>query len=96
MLSASSEEIYFIGIIDHLTEYNLKKKSEHTLKSLVHDSVRKREMKQTRDTDTDKDREREEKGGNDQSLILLFSFRRVSLPFLPFPIVDAFKSTSRQ
>jgi hypothetical protein len=26
-------------MIDYLTVYNLKKKSEHTLKSLVHDST---------------------------------------------------------
>lgn len=32
-------EVYFIGIIDILTVYNFKKKSEHTLKSIFHDSV---------------------------------------------------------
>ncbi len=39
VLSAGGDEIYFFGIIDHLTEYNLKKRSEHRLKSLMHDSV---------------------------------------------------------
>src|SRR5262249_36194336 len=32
-------EVYFLGIIDVLTLYNLKKKSEHTFKSIFHDSV---------------------------------------------------------
>ena len=32
-------EIYFIGIIDTLTEYNLKKAGEHHLKSLLYDST---------------------------------------------------------
>lgn len=32
-------EIYFIGIIDILTIYNFKKKSEHTLKSFFHDAT---------------------------------------------------------
>jgi len=33
-----AEEIYFLGIIDILTVYNFKKKSEHTIKSLLYDS----------------------------------------------------------
>jgi hypothetical protein len=33
-------EIYFLGIIDTLTTYDLKKRGEHVLKSLIHDSVR--------------------------------------------------------
>lgn len=35
----TGEEIYFLGIIDTLTTYDLKKKGEHVLKSLIHDSV---------------------------------------------------------
>jgi len=31
-------QVYFMGIIDNLTEYNFKKKSEHHFKSLFHDS----------------------------------------------------------
>jgi len=33
------EELYFMGVIDILTVYNFKKKSEHTIKSLLYDSV---------------------------------------------------------
>lgn len=34
-----STEIYFLGIIDILTTYDFKKRSEHVFKSLIHDSV---------------------------------------------------------
>uniref|UniRef100_A0A7S4NRJ5 PIPK domain-containing protein n=1 Tax=Paramoeba aestuarina TaxID=180227 RepID=A0A7S4NRJ5_9EUKA len=40
MLSEDRDVIYFVGIIDTLTEYNLKKAGEHHLKSLFHDSTR--------------------------------------------------------
>lgn len=33
------EEIYFLGIIDILTPYNLKKEIEHFFKSLSYDEV---------------------------------------------------------
>jgi hypothetical protein len=33
------DEVYFLGVIDILTIYNFKKKSEHTFKSLLYDSV---------------------------------------------------------
>lgn len=40
LLSACAPyEIYFISIIDTLTEYNLKKAGEHHLKSLLYDST---------------------------------------------------------
>jgi len=35
--SSDSSEVYFLGIIDVLTEYNFNKKAEHTLKSIFHD-----------------------------------------------------------
>jgi len=37
-LSAKKDEIYFLGIIDQLTQFDFKKRSENTLKSIVHDS----------------------------------------------------------
>jgi hypothetical protein len=39
MLSQDKKEIYFVGIIDTLTTYNLKKMGEHWAKSIVHNSV---------------------------------------------------------
>merc|ERR1712137_27091 len=36
ILSADKTAIYFIGIIDTLTEYNLKKRGEHFAKSILH------------------------------------------------------------
>jgi len=38
ILSADRSAVYFIGIIDTLTEYNLKKRGEHFAKSLLHGS----------------------------------------------------------
>jgi len=38
LLSAKKDEIYFIGIIDQLTQFDFKKRSENTLKSIMHDS----------------------------------------------------------
>lgn len=35
----SGGEVYWLGLIDILTTYSFKKKSEHTLKSIFHDSV---------------------------------------------------------
>jgi len=34
----SDKEVYFIGIIDILTVYDLKKSTEHNLKSIIHNS----------------------------------------------------------
>jgi len=36
--SSSSQEVYYIGIIDTLTEYNLKKITEHTFKKLLYNA----------------------------------------------------------
>jgi len=38
ILSSDRSAVYFIGIIDVLTEYNLKKRGEHFAKSLLHGS----------------------------------------------------------
>jgi hypothetical protein len=35
-----SNEVFFVGVIDILTEFGLSKKAESFLKSLIHDSVR--------------------------------------------------------
>jgi hypothetical protein len=40
VLSADGEEIYYIAIIDILTQYVFKKKGERLLKSFIHDAVR--------------------------------------------------------
>ena len=37
--SSDGKELYFIGIIDIFTLYNLKKRSESTLKSIIYDKV---------------------------------------------------------
>jgi len=34
-----STTVYFLGIIDTLTTYDFKKRSEHMFKSFIHDSV---------------------------------------------------------
>ena len=36
LLSTDGENLYFIGIIDILTEYNNKKRMEHLFKGMVH------------------------------------------------------------
>jgi hypothetical protein len=41
VLSADGEEIYYIAIIDILTQYVFKKKGERLLKSFIHDAVRR-------------------------------------------------------
>lgn len=38
MASIDKSKIYYLGIIDIFTEYNMKKKGEHFLKSIQHDS----------------------------------------------------------
>jgi len=35
----SAQEVYYFGIIDILTTYDLKKRGEHVLKSIVYDKV---------------------------------------------------------
>ena len=47
MLSADGSEIYFIGVIDILTEFNFKKKSEKIVKSLYYDSSKISAMEPT-------------------------------------------------
>ena len=37
-MSIDKSKIYYLGIIDIFTEYNMKKKGEHFLKSIQHDS----------------------------------------------------------
>jgi hypothetical protein len=37
--AGSGGEVYWLGLIDILTTYSFKKKSEHTLKSIFHDPV---------------------------------------------------------
>jgi 1-phosphatidylinositol-4-phosphate 5-kinase len=36
-MSIDKSKIYYLGIIDIFTEYNMKKKGEHFLKSIQHD-----------------------------------------------------------
>jgi 1-phosphatidylinositol-4-phosphate 5-kinase len=39
ILSANEDIIYYLGIIDHLTTFDLKKRAESSLKSIIHDKV---------------------------------------------------------
>lgn len=38
LASIDGQKIYFMGVIDILTGYNAKKKAEHFIKSIQHDS----------------------------------------------------------
>jgi len=40
VLSADGEEVYYLAIIDILTQYVFKKKGERLLKSFIHNAVR--------------------------------------------------------
>lgn len=40
ILSSDGQEVYYLAIIDILTQYVFKKKGERFLKSLIHDAVR--------------------------------------------------------
>lgn len=40
-LDQTTDKLYFLGVIDILTPYDLKKKAEHLIKGIVQDKVEK-------------------------------------------------------
>lgn len=38
-LNETTDKLYFLGVIDILTPYNIKKKTEHIIKGFIQDKV---------------------------------------------------------
>ena len=88
-MSYDRKEVYFIGIIDTLTTWELAKKLERTLKSIFHDSVGSREEAEEEE-EGERRGERgtrgKRRGRREEGRVYLSISPESNLSYCPYPI----------